>query len=141
MSPQSEEKPMEQLEDRENIISGAAELSINVRKCDSPGGQLSPVAQLHSCSTTAYGLLGPGVTELDPDVLESLHRAADTVDRPIETELLRGARAKGCVVLDDGRIEVGQAADAFLIFTGLEPDPERMRSQFLEIVAAEEVAA
>ena len=29
---------------------------------------------------------------------------------------------------------VGQAADAFRIFTGLEADPERMRAHFLELV-------
>ena len=82
----------------------------------------------------------PGVP-LDLDLLEARHWVADIVYRPIETELVRGARAKGCDVLDGGRMAVGQAADAFRIFTGLEADPERMRSHFLELVAAEEVAA
>lgn len=82
----------------------------------------------------------PGVP-LDLDLLESRHWVADIVYRPIETELVRGARAKGCDVLDGGRMAVGQAADAFRIFTGLDADPDRMRSHFLELVAAEEVAA
>jgi len=82
----------------------------------------------------------PGVP-LDLDLLESRHWVADIVYRPIDTELVRGARAKGCEVLDGGRMAVGQAADAFRIFTGLEADPARMRSHFLELVAAEEVAA
>jgi shikimate dehydrogenase len=82
----------------------------------------------------------PGVP-LELDLLEARHWVADIVYRPIETELVRGARAKGCDVLDGGRMAVGQAADAFRIFTGLEPDPDRMRSHFLELVAAEEVAA
>ncbi|MDQ0680904.1 shikimate dehydrogenase [Arthrobacter pascens] len=82
----------------------------------------------------------PGVP-LDLDLLESRHWVADIVYRPIDTELVRGARAKGCEVLDGGRMAVGQAADAFRIFTGLEPDADRMRSHFLELVAAEEVAA
>jgi shikimate dehydrogenase len=82
----------------------------------------------------------PGVP-LDLGLLEARHWVADIVYRPIDTELVRGARAKGCAVLDGGRMAVGQAADAFRIFTGLEPDPDRMRSHFLELVAAEEVAA
>ena len=81
----------------------------------------------------------PGVP-LNLDLLESRHWVADIVYRPIETELVRGARAKGCEVLDGGRMAVGQAADAFRIFTGLEADPDRMRAHFLELVAAEEVA-
>ena len=81
----------------------------------------------------------PGVP-LDLGLLESRHWVADIVYRPIETELVRGARAKGCEVLDGGRMAVGQAADAFRIFTGLEADPDRMRAHFLELVAAEEVA-
>lgn len=82
----------------------------------------------------------PGVP-LDLDLLEPRHWVADIVYRPIDTELVRGARAKGCDVLDGGRMAVGQAADAFRIFTGLEADADRMRSHFLELVAAEEVAA
>ncbi|MDQ0823508.1 shikimate dehydrogenase [Arthrobacter sp. V4I6] len=82
----------------------------------------------------------PGVP-LDMSLLEPRHWVADIVYRPIETELVRGARAKGCEVLDGGRMAVGQAADAFRIFTGLEPDADRMRAHFLELVAAEEVAA
>jgi shikimate dehydrogenase len=82
----------------------------------------------------------PGVP-LDMSLVEPRHWVADIVYRPIETELVRAARAKGCEVLDGGRMAVGQAADAFRIFTGREPDAERMRSHFLDLVAAEEVAA
>jgi shikimate dehydrogenase len=102
--------------------------------------QLMPLADgLVHC--TPVGMAAhPGVP-LDLDLLESRHWVADIVYRPIDTELVRGARAKGCEVLDGGRMAVGQAADAFRIFTGLEADPDRMRSHFLELVAAEEVAA
>jgi shikimate dehydrogenase len=82
----------------------------------------------------------PGVP-LDMSLLQTRHWVADIVYRPIETELVRGARARGCEVLDGGRMAVGQAADAFRIFTGLEPDADRMRAHFLELVAAEEMAA
>jgi len=82
----------------------------------------------------------PGVP-LDMSLVEARHWVADIVYRPIETELVREARAKGCEVLDGGRMAVGQAADAFRIFTGREADADRMRAHFLELVAAEGVAA
>ncbi len=102
--------------------------------------QLMPLADgLVHC--TPVGMAAhPGVP-LDLALLEPRHWVADIVYRPIETELVREARAKGCEVLDGGRMAVGQAADAFRIFTGLEADADRMRSHFLELVAAEEVAA
>ncbi len=81
----------------------------------------------------------PGVP-LDMSLVEPRHWVADIVYRPIETELIRGARAKGCEVLDGGRMAVGQAADAFRIFTGREADADRMRAHFLALVAAEVVA-
>ncbi|MFP5311821.1 MAG: shikimate dehydrogenase, partial [Actinomycetes bacterium] len=102
--------------------------------------QLMPAADgLVHC--TPVGMAAhPGVP-LDLDLLEPRHWVADIVYRPIDTELVRGARARGCHVLDGGRMAVGQAADAFRIFTGRNADPERMRRHFLELVAAEEVAA
>jgi shikimate dehydrogenase len=81
----------------------------------------------------------PG-TPLDMALVEPRHWVADIVYRPIETELVREARAKGCAVLDGGRMAVGQAADAFRIFTGLDADAERMRAHFLDLIAAEEVS-
>ena len=102
--------------------------------------QLMPLADgLVHC--TPVGMAAhPGVP-LDMSFVTSRHWVADIVDRPIETELVREARAKGCDVLDGGRMAVGQAADAFRIFTGREADADRMRAPFLELVAAEEVAA
>lgn len=101
---------------------------------------LMPVADgLVHC--TPIGMAAhPGVP-LDLALLEPRHWVADIVYRPIDTELVRAARAKGCAVLDGGRMAVAQAADSFRIFTGLEPDAERMRAHFLDLVAAEEVAA
>jgi len=102
--------------------------------------QLMPLADgLVHC--TPVGMAAhPGVP-LDMSLVAPRHWVADIVYRPIETELVREARAKGCEVLDGGRMAVGQAADAFRIFTGREADADRMRAHFLELVAAEEVAA
>ncbi|WP_243790376.1 shikimate dehydrogenase [Saccharopolyspora gloriosae] len=59
---------------------------------------------------------------------------ADVVYRPLETELVRTARARGCRVLDGGGMAVFQAADAFRLFTGCEPDADRMLRHFETLV-------
>ena len=59
---------------------------------------------------------------------------ADIVYRPLETELVNTARAAGCRVLDGGGMAVFQAVDAFRLFTGLEPSPDRMLAHFGELV-------
>ncbi len=55
---------------------------------------------------------------------------AEVVYFPLETELLRSARARGCKTLDGGGMAVFQAAAAFEIFTGHAPDRERMLAHF-----------
>ncbi|WP_448624189.1 shikimate dehydrogenase [Geodermatophilus sp. URMC 64] len=59
---------------------------------------------------------------------------ADIVYRPLETELVRTARARGGRVLDGGGMAVFQAVDAFKLFTGVEPDADRMLAHFTELV-------
>ncbi|MEU1475184.1 shikimate dehydrogenase [Streptomyces sp. NPDC005760] len=58
---------------------------------------------------------------------------AEVVYRPLETELLRTARALGCATLDGGGMAVFQAADAFRLFTGREPDAARMLADIAEL--------
>jgi shikimate dehydrogenase len=53
---------------------------------------------------------------------------------PLETALLAAARRAGCAVCDGGTMAVGQAVGAFRLFTGLEPDAERMRKHFLQLI-------
>ncbi|MFI7130873.1 shikimate dehydrogenase [Nonomuraea sp. NPDC050153] len=59
---------------------------------------------------------------------------ADIVYRPLETELLKQARAAGCRTLDGGGMVVFQAAHAFRLFTGREPDTERMLAHLTDLV-------
>lgn len=59
---------------------------------------------------------------------------ADVVYRPLDTELVTTASARGCRSLDGGRMAVFQAADAFRLFTGVEPDTERMLRHFDTLV-------
>jgi shikimate dehydrogenase len=57
---------------------------------------------------------------------------AEVVYRPLRTELLRTARALGCATLDGGGMAAFQAADAFRLFTGREPDSARMVADITE---------
>ncbi|MFO7249728.1 MAG: shikimate dehydrogenase [Actinomycetes bacterium] len=60
---------------------------------------------------------------------------ADIVYRPLETPLLRHARTLGCRTLDGGGMVVFQAAHAFRLFTGREPDTGRMLAHLAELIA------
>jgi shikimate dehydrogenase len=61
---------------------------------------------------------------------------AEIVYFPMETELLRTARALGCRTLDGGGMAVFQAVEAFRLFTGIKPDAERMLQHFTAMNAA-----
>lgn len=101
-----------------------------------------PLSELGDALARADGLVHatpvgmhahPGLP-LDVDLIESRHWVADIVYRPIETELIKAAAAKGCRVLDGGHMAVGQAVDAFRLITGVEPDAARMRVHFLDML-------
>jgi shikimate dehydrogenase len=57
---------------------------------------------------------------------------ADVVYMPLETDLLRLARQRGCRTLDGSGMALWQAVEAFRLFTGLTADPDRMRAFFNE---------
>lgn len=58
---------------------------------------------------------------------------AEIVYFPLETELLREARALGCRTLDGGTMAVFQAVKAFELFSGRQADAERMMAHFAEM--------
>ncbi|MFB7508004.1 shikimate dehydrogenase [Streptomyces broussonetiae] len=66
---------------------------------------------------------------------------AEVVYRPLETELVRVARERGCAVLPGGGMAVFQAADSFRLFTGVEPDRARMLADLEELAGAESSVA
>jgi shikimate dehydrogenase len=78
----------------------------------------------------------PGMP-LPPGVLRPSLWVAEIVYFPLETELLRTARALGCRTLDGGGMAVFQAVGAFRLFTGLAPDAARMLRHFAEMSAAQ----
>ena len=84
------------------------------------------------CTPTGMAKL-PGMP-LKAELLQGKHWVAEIVYFPLETELLRVARAKGCRTVDGGGMAVFQAVGAFRLFTGIEPDAERIRRHFLSMV-------
>jgi shikimate dehydrogenase len=81
-------------------------------------------------NTTPMGMAARPEPAIDPPLIAPRHWVADIVYFPLETQLLRLAREKGCRTLDGSGMVIGQAARAFQIFTGMTADRKRMRSSF-----------
>jgi shikimate dehydrogenase len=77
----------------------------------------------------------PGLP-LPASLLRASMWVSDIVYFPLDTELLRTARALGCVTIDGGGMAVWQAVGAFEHFTGVVPDADRMDAHFRSLVAA-----
>jgi shikimate dehydrogenase len=71
----------------------------------------------------------PGMA-VPPDLLRPGLWVAEIVYFPLETALLRAARARGCRTMAGGGMAVFQAVGAFRLFTGREPDAARMLRHF-----------
>jgi shikimate dehydrogenase len=76
----------------------------------------------------------PGLP-LPEDLIEQRHWVADIVYFPLETELLRKAKQRGCRTLNGSGMAIHQAAGAFEIFTGLHADRNRMQKSFVDFVS------
>lgn len=61
---------------------------------------------------------------------------SEVVYFPIDTELLKAARAIGCPTMDGGAMAVGQAVGAFKLFTGRKADAARMERHFRQLLAS-----
>jgi len=84
-------------------------------------------------NTTPLGMAKyPGMV-IPSDLLRSDLWIADIVYFPLETELLRQARIRGCRTMSGGGMAVFQAVGAFQHFTGLEADTARMLRHFSEM--------
>jgi len=93
---------------------------------------------LQSAMSAACGLVNTtpmGMAKLPGmPVPKALLRAelwvAEIVYFPLETELLKEARALGCRTLNGATMAVYQAVKAFELFSGITPDPLRMTEHF-----------
>jgi quinate/shikimate dehydrogenase (NAD+) len=86
-------------------------------------------------NTTPIGMVKYPGLPLSAALLRPDLWVAEIIYFPLETELLRTARALGCRTLDGGGMAVFQAAEAFRLFTGIEPDAQRMLQHFAALSA------
>jgi shikimate dehydrogenase len=105
---------------------------------------LSATASLDAALKDADGVVNatpmgmadhPGLP-LDPALLRPDLWVAEIVYFPLDTELLMQARRLGARTVNGGGMAVFQAARAFELFTGIEPDQERMLRHFLALPQA-----
>ena len=115
----------------------AAELAANLNGSFG-AGRAQAGSDLPSAMAEAQGLVNTtpvGMAKLPglPLPAELLHAdlwVAEIIYFPLETELLRAARALGCQTLDGGKMAVFQAVKAFELFSGRAADAERMMAHF-----------
>jgi shikimate dehydrogenase len=91
-------------------------------------------------NATPVGMHGFPGNPVPVSALRADHWAADVIYTPIETAFIKAAAAKGCKVLTGGGMCVHQAAEAFRLFTGIEPDIKRMHATFARALAARDAA-
>jgi shikimate dehydrogenase len=118
-----------------------------VRHCGSGRGRLieDPQVELPTAcgivNATPVGMLGFPGNPIAPDAVRDHHFVADVIYTPLETELIKLARAKGARVLGGSGMVIHQAVAAFRLFTGLDADVDRMRRVFARAAAARDAAA
>ncbi|MBD9565304.1 shikimate dehydrogenase [Pseudomonas sp. PDM09] len=81
-------------------------------------------------NTTPMGMKKLPGMPVPVELLRAQLWVAEIVYFPLETELLRNARALGCRTLDGGNMAVFQAVKAFELFSGVVPDAQRMLAHF-----------
>jgi len=81
-------------------------------------------------NTTPMGMAKLPGMPIAKELLRAALWVAEIVYFPLETELLREARALGCRTLDGGNMAVFQAVKAFELFSGAEADAQRMLDHF-----------
>jgi shikimate dehydrogenase len=80
----------------------------------------------------------PG-TPFPPALMQAGQWLADIIYAPWETEVLAAARRQGQKTANGASMVVGQAAEAFRIITGAQPDSARMLARLLAAINSEQV--
>ncbi len=86
-------------------------------------------------NTTPMGMAKLPGTPVPTELLRPALWVAEIVYFPLETQLLKDARALGCRTLDGGTMAVFQAVKAFELFSGAEADAQRMLEHFRRLGA------
>lgn len=105
------------------------------------GGRAKAGTELASAMAKADGLVNttpmgmaklPGMP-VPAELLRAQLWVAEIVYFPLQTQLLRTARALGCRTLDGGNMAVFQAVKAFELISGVTADASRMLAHFQEM--------
>lgn len=112
---------------------------VNAQFAGNPASALADIAAalkgasglIHATPTGMAKVPGMPVPET---LLDGSMWVSEAVYVPLETELLRAARRRGCATMDGGHMNVGQAARGFRLFTGMDADAARMEAHFRALV-------
>jgi shikimate dehydrogenase len=91
--------------------------------------------------STPVGMAAYPGTVVPPELLRSVDWVAEIVYMPLDTQLLRDARAQGCRTLAGAAMVALQAAGSMELFLGVRPDRDRMLAHVDELTADAREAA
>ena len=80
-------------------------------------------------NATPIGMAGgpaSGDLPVDPDVVDAARTVFEVVAVPIETPLVRRARDAGATVITGAEVQALQAAEQFVLYTGVRPTDEQL---------------
>lgn len=128
------------------VVDSNADRAANLAESLNAGygaGRVGASSDIATAMRAATGLIHATPTGMDNlpglPLPEALLRpdlwVAEIVYFPLETALLKAARARGCATVDGGTMAVGQAVGAFELFTGLKPDAARMEAHLGRMLA------
>ena len=116
-----------------NTLYGAGRVSAGTDVAAAlANGQDKATGLIHATPTGMDKLPGLPLPEA---LLRPTLWVAEIVYFPLETALLKAARARGCATVHGGTMAVGQAIGAFELFTGLKADPQRIETHFRRLLA------
>jgi shikimate dehydrogenase len=105
-----------------------------VRACVDVAADVAGATGLVNC--TPIGMDAHPGLPVPEAVLHAGLWVSEIIYFPLETALLRAARALGCRTIGGGGMAVFQAVEAFRLFTGLVPDAGRMQRHFAEMTGS-----
>lgn len=120
----------------DKVIDRAVELADNLnarfgRHCARALGEADQIGTVHGLvNATPVGMASKPGIPVDDGLLASDIWVVDIIYFPLETELLRRARERGCRTMNGSMMAVYQAVRAFELFSGAEPDVGRMKAVF-----------
>lgn len=118
-----------------DLQSRIPDADISWRHLDDPECRAEVAACDIVVNTTPVGMETTLGMPIPPEWLSENQYYYDTIYNPAETELMRMARQKGCAVRNGLGMLAYQGAVAFEIWTGEEPDVDRMKSILRRLLA------